>query len=146
MSLTDPLAWAHTVHIIVVIFWMAGLFMLPRYFAYHAEAAVGSAEDKAWQDREQRLLRIIMNPTMILAWILGLWLAIDRGYFTDQGWLHAKLLLVLVLTALHMACARWRKAFVAGTNSRSSRFFRLVNEIPSAGIILIVFLVEFKPF
>ncbi|MBK5911531.1 TIGR00701 family protein [Rhodothalassium salexigens] len=146
MSLTDPVAWAHTLHIMAVIFWMAGLFMLPRYFAYHAEAQVGSDEDKAWQAREARLLRIIMNPAMIAAWVLGIWVAVDRGYLVGQGWLHTKLALVVVLTVFHMVLARWRKTFVAGENTRTTKFYRMVNEIPSFGIIFIVFLVEFKPF
>lgn len=138
--------WFKAFHIIAVIFWMAGLFMLPRYFAYHAEADTGSDEDKKWQEREARLLRIIMNPSMLVTWILGLSLAVQGNWFSGQGWLHAKLFLVLAMTVFHMMCARWRKQFVAGTNTRSSKYFRIANEVPTLMTIVIVILVAVKPF
>lgn len=137
--------WLKALHLISVIFWMAGLFMLPRYFAYHAEVPAGSDEDRIWQQREARLLRIILNPALIAAWLFGLWLMLQYEIY-KQGWFHAKLLFVLALTGLHMALARWRKGFVRGTNSRSSRFYRLVNEVPSLGVIVVVILALVKPF
>ncbi|MGF1606407.1 MAG: protoporphyrinogen oxidase HemJ [Rhodothalassiaceae bacterium] len=144
--MSDGYLWLKALHIISVIFWMAGLFMLPRFFAYHAEAAVGSPEDRHWQEREMRLLRIVMNPAMIATWVFGLTIAVMGGWFTDQGWLHAKLVFVVALTGLHMVLARWRKTFVAGKNMRSSRFYRLINEVPTLTTIVIVILASVKPF
>ncbi|MEZ5648722.1 MAG: CopD family protein, partial [Alphaproteobacteria bacterium] len=95
---------------------------------------------------EQRLLRIIMNPAMILVWVLGLTLiAIDPGLL-KQGWLHLKLLLVLILTGLHMACSRWRRDLAVGKNRHSSRFYRMMNEIPTLAVLIIVVLVIVRPF
>lgn len=137
--------WVKAFHVIFVIYWMAGQFMLPRFFAYHSECAVGSAEDLAWQTREQRLLKIILNPAMIITWILGLLLAFNWGWHNGH-WLHTKLLLVLVLSAYHGLCVGWMKAFVRGTNQRTSKFFRLANELPTLAVAVIVVLVIVKPF
>ncbi|QCI79371.1 protoporphyrinogen oxidase HemJ [Hankyongella ginsenosidimutans] len=137
--------WIKALHVIFVIFWMAGMFILPRYFAYHSECAAGSAEDRLWQVRESRLLRIIINPSMAFAWLFGLALAFHLG-FADNGWLHLKLALVLALSGYHGLLARWRKDFVKGVNTRSSRFYRIANEIPTLAVIPIVILVIVKPF
>lgn len=136
--------WVKAFHLIAVIFWMAGMFMLPRYFAYHVDAQPGSDEDRLWIERERRLLRIIINPAMIVTWILGLSLAYSYGF--SDGWLHLKLLLVVGLSVLHGYFARWRKAFVRGENRHSSRFYRLINEVPTVATIAIVILVIVKPF
>ncbi|RMF14861.1 MAG: protoporphyrinogen oxidase HemJ [Alphaproteobacteria bacterium] len=136
--------WVKAAHVILVIFWMAGMLMLPRFFAYHAQAAADSEEDLVWRERERRLLRIIVNPSMVLAWIFGLMLATHLGF--EGGWLHVKLVLVLVLSAFHGMLARWRKDFARGENRHSDRFYRLMNEIPSVIIILVVILVIVKPF
>ena len=133
------------VHVIFVIFWMAGLFMMPRYFAYHMETEPGSDEEQKWVDREKRLLRIIMNPAMIIAWIAGLTIAFE-GLHYQSGWFHAKLAVVLGLTAYHMILARTRRQLATGDRSRSSKFFRLINEVPAFGIIAAVVFVEVKPF
>lgn len=137
--------WLKSLHIIAVIYWMAGMFMLPRYFAYHAECAQGSAEDALWQDRERKLIRIIINPAMVVVWVLGIWLAIGLDVLTS-GWMLIKLALVTGLSALHGMLSRWRKDFANGSNTRSSKFFRMVNEIPTLSVILIVLLVVLKPF
>lgn len=141
--------WVKALHVIMVIFWMAGMFMLPRFFAYHAEEnqefGVGSRQDKVWQLREQRLMRIIINPAMIAAWIAGLCLAFHLGW-ASGGWLLTKLALVLGLSGYHGFLSRWRRDFVAGRNQRSSRFYRLANEIPTLMTIPIVLLVILKPF
>lgn len=137
--------WVKAGHVISVIFWMAGMFMLPRYFAYHAECVPGTEEDCQWQARECRLLKIIINPSMTLAWIFGVLLAFHIGW-NAGAWLHAKLVLVLVLSGFHGLLARWRKDFVEGRNRRSSRFYRLNNEVPALFIILIVILVIVRPF
>ncbi len=136
--------WVKALHVIAVIFWMAGMLMLPRFFVYHWQAAPGGPEDRAWQQRERRLLRIIINPAMIAAWILGLLLAAHLGF--AGGWLHAKLVLVLLLSAYHGMLARWRKAFASGGYPKSERFFRLAGEIPALFVILIVILVIVRPF
>ncbi|GER05960.1 membrane protein [Iodidimonas muriae] len=136
--------WVKALHLISVIFWMAGMFMLPRYFAYHAEADIGSDEDRKWQERERKLLRIIINPAMIATWVFGISLAMSYGF--SEIWLHVKLLFVVGLTLLHHGLSRWRKAFARGENSHSSKFYRLVNEIPTLSTIVIVILVIVKPF
>jgi protoporphyrinogen IX oxidase len=137
--------WVKAFHLVFVLFWMAGMFMLPRFFAYHAEATIGSDEDMAWRERERRLLRIIINPSMVLAWILGLMLAFHLGW--DSGaWLWTKLALVIGLSALHGLLVRWWKAFDRGQNDKTTRFFRMINEIPTLAAIAIVILVIVKPF
>lgn len=137
--------WIVALHVIFVIFWMAGLFMMPRYFAYHMECGVNSGENNLWIEREARLLRIIMNPAMIIAWIAGLSLAVDAGWF-KEGWFHGKLLFVIFLTVFHMILARTRRHLAAGNRTKSSKFYRLLNEVPAFAIIAIVILVEVKPF
>lgn len=144
MDFASLYPWLRALHIIFVIYWMAGMFMLPRYFAYHAECTPGSDEDARWQERERKLLRIIVNPAMALVWILGLWLAIGLGVLTS-GWFIIKFIIVLGLSALHGMLSRWRKDFAAGNNTRTSRFYRLVNEIPTLSVIAIVLLVVLKP-
>lgn len=137
--------WLKAAHIIFVIFWCAGLLMLPRFFAYHVTSKVGSKEDKEWQKREARLLRIIMNPSLILVWFFGVLLVLEMGVLFE-GWFLAKAAVVLFLTIFHMVMARWRKDFVAGLRNKEEKFYRVINEIPSLCIILIVLLVVLKPF
>jgi protoporphyrinogen IX oxidase len=143
--LGDAYLWVKAVHVIFVIFWMAGLFMLPRFYAYHTEVAYGSTEELAWRQREVRLLRIIINPAMILTWICGLCLAFHLG-FKDNGWLSIKILLVLGLTGYHGMMGAWRRKLADGSNVRTTRFFRLMNEVPTLVTIPIVILVIVKPF
>jgi len=137
--------WVKALHIIFVIFWMAGLFMLPRFFAYHVDYPVGSDEDQAWIDREARLMRIILTPAMIVSWVAGLALVMNIG-LAAGGWLHAKLLLVVVLSGFHGTLSKWRKSLAAGDRSRSSRFYRIANEVPALMIISVVILVIVRPF
>lgn len=138
--------WVLALHLISVIFWMAGMFMLPRFFAYHVEAEPGSDEAARWQLREARLLRIIINPAMIAAWLLGLALVLHVG-LTGQGWLHVKLLLVLALSGYHGFLSRWRRELITDQPwPRTSRFYRMANEIPTLAIIPIVILAIVKPF
>ena len=138
-------AWIKAAHVIMVIYWMAGQFMLPRFFAYHSECVVGSAEDISWRERERRLIRIIINPAMIITWILGVLLAFNWG-FHNGAWLSVKLLLVFGLTGFHGMCVGWWKCFCRGENTRTTRFYRLANELPTLVVIAIVILVEVKPF
>lgn len=137
--------WVKAFHIIFVIFWMAGMFMLPRYFAYHCQCDVGSDEDKKWIEREQRLMKIIINPAMIITWILGLSLVAHVG-LEAGGWLHAKLLLVFVFSGFHGMLSKQRRLFAAGERAKSEKFYRMINEVPALFIILIVILVVTKPF
>lgn len=137
--------WIKAAHVIAVIAWMAGLFYLPRLYVYHCQVAVGSDQSELFKLMEQKLLRIIMNPAMIAAWVFGLWVGYAQNQFSD-GWFHAKLLLVVAMTGYHMALAGWRKDFAADRNTRSERFYRLVNEVPTLLMVGIVILVIVKPF
>jgi len=140
--------WIKAFHIIAVITWMAGLFYLPRLFVYHAErAAPGSELDKTFSVMEQKLLRVIMNPAMIVTWVLGLVLVYTLGSSVlSEGWLHMKLAAVIGLTVLHHWLALRRKDFASGTNTRSGRTYRIINEVPTVLLLIIVIMVVVKPF
>jgi putative membrane protein len=143
-------AWIKAFHIIAVIAWMAGMLYLPRLFVYHCAAEKGSVESETFKVMERRLLRGIINPAMIATIGLGLWLAwigpdSRYGWFAAP-WLQAKIVLVLAMTVLHGLLARWRKDFAADRNRHSQKFYRIINEIPTALVILIVLLVGLKPF
>jgi putative membrane protein len=137
--------WLKAGHIIFVIFWMAGLFMLPRYFVYHQESAPGSPEDALWVDRERKLLKIILWPSLIVVWVLGLALASSVGAFA-QGWFHAKLALVLALSAYHVWLAGYAAALARGERRLTGRHLRMLNEIPGIAAAFIVVLVIVRPF
>jgi len=142
--------WIKAVHIIAVIAWMAGMLYLPRLFVYHCAAEIGSVQSETFKVMERRLLRAIINPAMIATWVFGLWLAwlgpdSRYGWFAS-GWLWAKIVLVLALSAVHGMLARWRKDFAQDRNRHSQKFFRIINEIPTILMILIVLLVVLKPF
>jgi protoporphyrinogen IX oxidase len=141
----DAYLWAKAAHLIFVIFWVAGLFMLPRFFVYHMSAAPGSAEDAAWIERERRLLRIIINPAMIAVWLLGLALAFGIGAWS-MGWFHAKFAIVLALSGYHGWLSGLRKKFARGERPLSERSLRLANEAPGLATIAVVILVIVKPF
>lgn len=145
--------WLKAAHIIFVIFWIAGLFLLPRYYIYHQEAEPGSSEAARWVDRERKLRSIILTPAMALVWLLGLLLAFmgpDQMFAYDtwftQGWLHAKLLFVLGLSAYHGYMVGYGRKLAAGKAPRSGRALRLMNEIPGVVAAIIVILVVVKPF
>ena len=137
--------WLKAFHVIAVIAWMAGMLYLPRLFVYHCEAEIGSKQSETFKVMERRLLRAIINPAMIATWVLGLWLAWDQGYF-KAGWLHGKLLLVLILSAMHGLFSRWVRDFAADRNAHSQKFYRFINEVPAVLMIGIVILVIVKPF
>jgi len=137
--------WLKAGHIIFVIFWMAGLFMLPRLFVYHQEAEPGSPENAKWIDRERKLLKIILLPSIIVVWVLGLALAMSTGAFS-QGWLHAKLALVLGLSAYHGYLSSYANKLARGERRLSGKQLRLLNEVPGVAAALIVILVVIKPF
>jgi len=137
--------WVKALHIIAVIAWMAGMFYLPRLFVYHVEAAPGSEQSETFKVMERRLLKIIINPAMIVVWLTGLWMAYDGGFF-HAPWLHAKLTLVLAMSALHGYFAGLVKTFAADRKTRPARFYRILNEIPPVLMAVIVVLVVVKPF
>jgi putative membrane protein len=137
--------WIKAAHVIFVIFWIAGLFMLPRYYVYHQEAAPGSPEERRWIERERKLRNIILSPAMVLVWILGLTLATISGAWSE-GWLHAKLLLVLGLSGYHGYMVAYGKKLAAGQRPVSGKALRIMNEVPGLATVLIVILVIVKPF
>ena len=139
--------WFKAFHLIAVISWMAGLLYLPRLFVYHANATNGSELSETLKTMEQRLLRYIMNPAMIITWVLGLTMLLaNTALLTGSGWMHAKLLLVILLSAAHVAMAKWRKDFAADRNTKSQKFFRIANEVPTILMILIMILAVTKLF
>src|SRR5262245_45798011 len=137
--------WLKAFHVIAVIAWMAGMLYLPRLFVYHCAADVGSQQSETFKVMERRLLRLIINPAMILTWVLGLWLAWWSGAYR-AGWLEAKLVLVLVMSGVHGMLARYVKDFAADRNRKSQKFYRIINEIPAVLLIAIVILAVVKPF
>ncbi|KRA81557.1 CopD family protein [Altererythrobacter sp. Root672] len=137
--------WLKAGHIIFVIFWMAGLFMLPRLFVYHQEAAPDSPENAAWIDRERKLLKIILMPSIVVVWVLGLLLAYATGAWS-QGWFHAKLLLVLGLSGYHGYLSAYAGKLARGERTLTGKQLRLLNEVPGIAVALIVVLVIIKPF
>jgi len=143
--MADYFEWFKALHVIAVIAWMAGLLYLPRLFVYHCEAELGSDKSETFKTMERRLLRAIMNPAMIASWLFGLATA-WAGDLWGEGWFLLKLALVVALTGIHMAMARWRRDFAEDRNERSQKFYRFANEIPTALMIVIVILVIVKPF
>lgn len=137
-----------SLHIISMTAWMAGLLYLPRLFVYHCDATPGSQTDKVFQTMERRLYRYIMTPAMIASWGFGLWLIFGFVGLTgpQHGWLHAKLVIVLALSGFQAYLRTCCQAFSAGKNTRSKKFYKYINELPTAALITIVFLVILKPF
>lgn len=137
-----------SLHIISFTCWMAGMFYLPRLFVYHATAAKHSELSETLKIMEHKLLRFIMTPSMIATWVFGLWLVLITGAGAPGagGWLHAKLLLVLVMSAIHGVLSTTRKKFARDENTKSAKYYRWLNEIPTVIFIAIVLLVVLKPF
>ena len=140
-------AYIKAFHIIAIIAWMAGLLYLPRLFVYHATSKPGSEQSETFKVMERRLLRYIATPAMIASWVLGLMLAFSGALdWSRDGWFHAKLILVLALSAYHGLLAVWTNDFALDRNTRSARFYRIANEIPTILMILIVILAVVRPF
>ena len=137
--------WLKAFHIMAVVAWFAGLFYLPRLFVYHADAKPGSELSETFKVMEHRLLTAIMTPAMAIVWVPGLSLAYWEGAFSD-GWLHAKLALVFLLSGFQGALSRWTRDFAADRNTRPAKFYRIANEVPTVFLIAIVLLVVLKPF
>ena len=137
--------WLLALHIIAVIAWMAGMLYLPRLFVYHARAVKGSELSETFKLMERRLLRGIINPAMIAAWILGLSLAWQGNHWAEH-WFHAKVTLLIGMQIVHAGLSRWRRAFANDANIHSDRFYRFINEVPTLLLIGIVVLAVVKPF
>ena len=143
----DAYLWLKSLHIISVIAWMAGMLYLPRLFVYHAQQTVGSEASATFKIMERRLLKLIMNPAMIVVFVSGFLLIWELGVGVFQeGWLHAKLMCVVGLAALHGMFARWQRQFADDENKHSDKFYRVMNEVPTVLMIAIVILVVVKPF
>jgi len=137
--------WIKAGHVIFVIFWIAGLFLLPRFYVYHQESPPGSEEERRWIDREGKLRKIILTPSMIMVWILGLLLAVSGGW-SQSGWLHAKLLVVLGLSGYHGYMVGYGRKLAQGSRPASGKALRIMNEVPGIATVIIVILVIVKPF
>ena len=141
------LAYIKAFHVIAIIAWMAGLLYLPRLFVYHAVSKVGSEQSETFKVMERRLLRLITTPAMLASWVLGLILVFSGVIdWSRDGWFHAKLALVLALSAFHGLLAMWTKDFALDRNTRSARFYRIANEVPTLLMIFVVILVVVRPF
>jgi len=143
--LSNYINWIKAFHVIAVIAWMSGMLYLPRLFVYHTETIPGSAESERFKVMERKLLRAIINPSMIVVWILGPMLAWLTGAYADV-WLQVKFVFVVMLTTTHGLFARWRKEFARDTNTHSARFYRIWNEVPAVLMVFIVILVIVQPF
>ncbi|MCB2015455.1 MAG: CopD family protein [Sphingobium sp.] len=137
--------WVKAAHIIFVIFLMAGMFMMPRFFIYHQECAVGSDEDRKWIMREDKLRRIILNPSLVIVWIFGLMLMVETRAW-EMGWFHAKLLLVLLLSGYHGWMIGYVKKLARGERPLSDKKLRMINEIPGIMVAFVVILAVTRPF
>ena len=144
-ALTLTYAWLKAGHVIFVIFWIAGLFMLPRFYVYHQESPPGSEEEQKWIERERKLRNIIISPAMMLVWLLGLSLAWVTQAWT-QGWFIAKFALVFALSGYHGWMVGYGRKLAAGQRPVSGRALRMMNEIPGIAVVLIVVLVIVRPF
>jgi protoporphyrinogen IX oxidase len=139
--------WIKAFHVIAVIAWLSGLLYLPRLYVYHCEVKPGSAESERFKVMERRLLRQIMLPAMIAVWLLGLLLVFTPGVIDwHAGWWHVKLTLVVLLSGFHGAASRWRRDFLEDRNTRSQRFYRIANEVPTVLMVVIVIMVIVRPF
>jgi putative membrane protein len=137
--------WLKALHIISVIAWMAGMLYLPRLYVYHAETKPGSELSETFKIMERRLLRGIINPAMIAAWIFGIWMLVLNPELLRQPFMHVKITMLVLMQIDHALLARYRRHFAADRNSHSSRFYRIINEVPALLIIVIVIMIIVKP-
>lgn len=143
--MSNAYLWIKSLHVIGMVAWMAAMLYLPRLFVYHAEVGARTPQAETFKVMERRLLRYIATPAMLAVWITGLWLAWQGGWFRE-GWLHAKILLVVLMSGCHGFLAASTRRFAQDANTRPARFFRIVNEIPTILLIGIIILVIVKPF
>ncbi len=141
--------WVKAAHIIFMVFWMSGLFILPRYLVHHQDALGNRDEEARWIDRERKLRKIILTPAMIAVWVLGLVLAVNIGLLEGiQGlaWLHAKIFVVFLLSGYHGWAVGYSKRLAKGEAAWPTRRLRMVNEVPALALTVIVILAVVKPF
>lgn len=139
--------WVKAFHVIAVIAWMAGLLYLPRLYVYHCETVPGSAESERFKVMERRLLKQIATPAMIAAWTFGILLVLTPGVIDwGWGWWHVKLAAAILLTGVHGILSRYRRDFLVDRNTRPQRFYRLINEVPTLLLVVIVIMVIVRPF
>jgi putative membrane protein len=145
--LSNYYLWLKSFHLIAVISWMAGMLYLPRLYVYHVGAPKGGELSETLKTMERKLLRYIMNPAMMLTWVFGiLLLSANTALMSSGGWMHAKFVLIVLMTVVHMVFAKWRKEFERDENTRSDKFYRWWNEAPTILMIFIVIFVVVKPF
>ena len=144
--LLDQYLWIKAFHVIAMVAWMAGLFYLPRLFVYHADAEKGSELSETLKVMEYRLLKIIMAPAMGVVWTLGLLMLLLNPDLLKQGWMHTKLLAVFLMSGYHGVLAKNVRVFAADQNEKSDKYFRIINEIPTVLLLIIVIMVIVKPF
>ncbi len=137
--------WLKSAHVVAIIAWMAAMLYLPRLFVYHCAAPAGSPQSETFKVMERRLLKAIMTPAMVASWALGLYLAVAGGWFAS-GWLHGKLLAVVALSGVHGYLAATVRRFAQDRNERPARFYRILNEVPTVLMVIVVVLVIVKPF
>ncbi|WP_298816606.1 protoporphyrinogen oxidase HemJ [uncultured Roseibium sp.] len=141
----DIFLWVKSLHVISIIAWMAGMLYLPRLFVYHVDAEIGSVQSETFKVMERRLYKAIIGPAMGASWVFGLWAAYEIQAWQD-GWFHAKLTLVIAMSAMHGYLGGCVRKFANDENTKSARFYRLLNEVPTVLMIGIVILVIVKPF
>ena len=144
--LSESYLWLKAFHILAVISWMAGMLYLPRLYVYHADAEKGSDKSETFKVMERKLLRFIINPAMIAAWVFGGLMIWANSDLLHQGWMHMKLTALLGMQIVHALLARWRRHFAQDRNVHSARFYRAWNEVPTVLMIVIVFMAVLKPF
>ena len=140
--------WTKAFHIAAMVAWMSGVFYLPRLYVYHCAAARGTAESERFKVMERRLYKQITVPAMIATWVLGILLVLTPGVVdvAHAGWLHVKLLAVLLLSGFTGAAGKWRREFLQDRNRKSARFYRIANEVPTVLMLIAVIMVTVKPF
>lgn len=138
--------WLLSLHIISVISWMAGMFYLPRLFVYHTRLEAGSDASEMFKEMERKLMRIIINPAMTATWIFGLALSFGQDSWHAGGWFYVKIVAVTILSGFHGYLSMWRRAFERDENTRSEKYYRVANEVPTILMMIVVFMVFLKPF
>lgn len=143
---TQNYEWLRALHIIAVIAWMAGMLYLPRLFVYHAESAAGSDKSETFKVMERRLLKFIINPAMIASLLFGALMFVANPGLFSEGWMHVKLLCVVLLFAAHGALAKHVRLFASDKNIKPAKYFRILNEVPTILMIVIVIMAVVQPF
>ena len=144
--LLDNYLWIQSLHIIAVISWMAAMLYLPRLFVYHADTQVGSDQSETFKIMERKLVRYIGTPAMIATWVFGIMMVVANPSVFDGGWMHIKFTCVILMSAFHGISAGWMKKFGRDENTKSAKFYRYANEIPTVLMIIIVIMAVAKPF